>query len=158
MASTTAIDEQPPPFESLYQIQDSNEPAEYDGARSVPSFAGSTPETQHQLQRASLRTLAEYEDEDEEEELPPYHDVVEPTQLPPYEERYLLEPVVSYIMYQIDRKVQILTPATRAGLRRPRYRMTARSGIFSKKPDYTLTRLLTGAAAAAESNTSKEVA
>jgi hypothetical protein len=156
MASMTTISEQPPPFESLPQSRFLDGSHEVERARSVPSLAEATSELQSQSQRTPLRTLTEYEAE--EDELPQYDDVIAPAALPQYEERHLLEPVVSYNMYQIDRKLQIVTPATRAGLRRPRYRIGARSGIFSKKPDFTLTRLLTGAAAGAESSPGKEVA
>jgi hypothetical protein len=96
---------------------------------------------------------------EEEEELPQYDHDAEPVQLPDYEERHRLAPVVSYNVYQINRKLQVLTPATRATFDRPRYRIVARSGpsIFSKKADFTLTRLPTGATAATENCPGKDV-
>jgi hypothetical protein len=94
-----------------------------------------------------------------EDDLPDYDHSDAPARLPDYEERHLLEPVVSYNIYQITRKLQVLTPATRASFGRPRYRLMARSvpSVFSKKADFTLTRLPTGAAAAAERSPGKEV-
>jgi hypothetical protein len=90
------------------------------------------------------------------EELPAYTTEI----APPYEERQNLEPVLSYGFYQIGRKLQIVTPATRATIYRPRYRITTRSAtsIFSKKPEYTLTKLPTGADAAVAGSRSKDVA
>jgi len=155
----TALD-RPPAFDD---VAHGGLPAHHPGIRSSHAVTSSSslriPEADL-LRRATiagpLATLAEYADD--EEELPDYEEVTTRSRLPGYEERYLLEPVVSYNIYQIDRKLQILTPASRALFGRPRYRVTARSGIFSKKADCTLTRLPTGAAAAAERTPGKEVA
>jgi hypothetical protein len=90
------------------------------------------------------------------EELPAYTAEIAPA----YEERQNLEPVLSYCFYSIARKLQIITPATRATLNRPRYRITQRSApsLFSKKPEYTLTKLLSGAEAAVVGSKGKDVA
>jgi len=94
----------------------------------------------------------------EEEELPHYE--AEGIGLPVYEERHLLAPVISYNFYQINRKLQIITPATLATIDRPRYRASCRTApsVFSKKADLTLTRLPSGAQAAAESCSGKDIA
>lgn len=91
-----------------------------------------------------------------DEELPAYTAEIAPA----YEERQNLEPVLSYCFYQIARKLQVVTPATRATLGRPRYRITTRSttSIFSKKPEYTITKLPSGAEAAVAVSKAKDVA
>jgi hypothetical protein len=81
-----------------------------------------------------------------DEELPQY----EAVNLPLYEERHLQVPVVSYCIYQITRKMQIITPTAMRNFDRPRYRISSRGGpsMFSKKADFTLTRLPAGRQAA----------
>lgn len=70
------------------------------------------------------------------------------------------EALLSFCFYQVARKIQIITPATHAILTRPRYRISARSttGIFSKKPGYTLTKLALGAEAASLDSKGEDVA
>jgi hypothetical protein len=91
-----------------------------------------------------------------EDDLPAYSEETAPA----YEENHNTEPVISYCFYQVARKLQVATPATLATINRPRYRITTRSAasIFSKKPEYTLTRLPTGAEAAVAGSRGKDVA
>jgi hypothetical protein len=95
----------------------------------------------------------------DDEELPAYEEEAHAT-APVYEERHRLAPVISYCFYQISRKLQIITPATITTLDRPRYRVSNRSSpnVFSKKADYTLTKLPRGAQAATSSCSGKDVA
>lgn len=89
-----------------------------------------------------------------DEELPSY----EEHNLPAYAERHLQAPVVSYCIYQITRKVQVITPAALSNFDQPRYRVSTRGSpsLFSKKADYTLTRVPAGRAL--ESKPEKDVA
>jgi hypothetical protein len=91
-----------------------------------------------------------------DEELPEYDSL----SLPAYAERHLQIPVVSYCIYQITRKVQIITPAAQRNVDRPRYRITGRGSpsLFSKKADFTLTRIPAGRAAALGACPDKNVA
>jgi hypothetical protein len=83
-----------------------------------------------------------------DEELPEYEEQGE-VNLPDYRERHHQTPVVSYGVYQITRKVQIVTPAAIPSFSRPRYRVSARgASLFSKKADFTLTRIPAGRATA----------
>lgn len=92
------------------------------------------------------------------EELPAYTAEIAPAYEEP--ESQTLEPALSFCFYQIARKLQIITPATRASLNRPRYRVTTRStaSLFSKKPGYTLTRLPSSVEAAVIGSKGKDVA
>lgn len=93
----------------------------------------------------------------EYDELPQYEGQNDAGPLPDYQERHLLEPVASYSLYQINRKLQVHTPAIRGAFDRPRYRLEARSGLFSKRADHTLVRLPTDTASAAETCPGTEV-
>ena len=157
----TTIDELPPAFDDIVHDRNADEQDVDGGIDRSRTNSGTAFEDVDQLMRRA--TIAgplptTHEHEHGGEELPDYEEAAGPAELPNYEERHLLAPVVSYNVYQIDRKLQILTPATRASFARSRYRITARSGLFSKKADYTLTRLPTGAAAAAERSPGQEVA
>jgi hypothetical protein len=154
--TTILTEEQPPAFDDIAYTQPTIALSPI--ARSGPQPDGDEHSTAGAITQ-QLAVTAPLEAPDEDEELPEYQDEEGRSQLPDYEERHLLEPVVSYNVYQISRKLQILTPATRATFDRPRYRVTARSGpsIFSKKPNFTLTRLPTGAHAAVENCPGKEV-
>lgn len=92
------------------------------------------------------------------DELPAYTEEIVPAYEGPDSENQ--EPVLSFCFYQVARKLQIITPATHATLTRPRYRISARStsGIFSRKPGYTLTRLASGAEAASLDSKGEDVA
>jgi len=70
------------------------------------------------------------------EDLPSY----EPYSVPLYEESYV-EPVVSYVWQQVNRKRRIIKPILSCD-QFPSYSITARTGpnIFSKKSDFTLER------------------
>jgi len=149
-------EEQPPPFEAVSRR-----------ASILPSTFESEQNRQLELlgqdqQPSTSSTVPSAPPLEEEEELPSYEAGDGSATPPDYAERHLLEPVVSYNVYQINRKLQVLTPATRATFDRPRYRLTSRSGpsVFSKKADYTLTRLPTGdagTASAAENCPGKDV-
>jgi hypothetical protein len=91
-----------------------------------------------------------------DEELPEY----EALTLPSYEERHLQVPVVSYCSYQVTRTIQIITPTAVNSAGRPRYRLSGRGSprLFTKKADFTLTRLPTGRQAALGSCPERNVA
>jgi hypothetical protein len=91
-----------------------------------------------------------------DEELPSY----EGHSLPSYEERHLQAPVVSYCFYQVTRTIQIITPTAMNNAGRPRYRLAGRGSprLFSKKADFTLTRLPTGRQAALGNCPERDVA
>lgn len=92
------------------------------------------------------------------DELPAYTEEI----VPAYEEPdgRDCESTLSFCFYQIARKLQIVTPATHATLNRSRYRISTRSttGVFSKKPGYTLTKLSSGAEAASLDSKGEDVA
>ncbi|QDS74825.1 hypothetical protein FKW77_002570 [Venturia effusa] len=92
------------------------------------------------------------------DELPAYTEEIVPAYEEPDNESH--EPTLSFCFYQIARKLQVITPATHTTLNRPRYRISTRStaGIFSKKPDYTLTRLSSTAEAASLDSKGEDVA
>jgi hypothetical protein len=93
---------------------------------------------------------------EEEEELPEYDE----HSLPAYTERHLQAPVISYCIYQNTRKIQMITPAAHINFDRPRYRISGRGSpsLFSKKADFTLTRVPTGRVAALGNCPEKNVA
>ncbi|TID14739.1 hypothetical protein E2P81_ATG08693 [Venturia nashicola] len=92
------------------------------------------------------------------DELPAYTEELVPAYERPHGDNE--QPVLSFCFYQVARKVQIITPATHATLDRPRYRISARSstGIFSKKPGYTLTKLSSSAETASLDSKGEDVA
>ncbi|KAE9965832.1 hypothetical protein BLS_007374 [Venturia inaequalis] len=92
------------------------------------------------------------------DELPTYTEEIVPAYEGPHSHNQ--EPALSFCFYQVARKVQIITPATHATLTRPRYRISARSttGIFSKKPSYTMTKLALPAEAASLDSKGEDVA
>lgn len=92
------------------------------------------------------------------DELPAYTEEIVPAYEGPDSE--IQEPVLSFCFYRIARKLQIITPATHVTLNRPRYRISSPSitGIFSKKPGYTLTKLASGAEAASLDSKGEDVA
>jgi len=154
--SMTTIPEQPPTFDEVVRSRNTGHPIDVaDGGEGSEDNVDEDSLHRRATIAGPIHALNLRHELDEQ--LPDYEEAAGPSELPNYEERHLLEPVVSYNVYQIDRKLQILTPATRASFSRSRYRITARPSIFSKKADFTLTRLPTGAAAAAERTPGKDV-
>jgi hypothetical protein len=92
-----------------------------------------------------------------DEELPEYDATIV---LPVYIDRHLQNPVASYCIYQVGRKLQCITPADMSSFDRPRYRLSARASpsLFSKKADFTLTRLPGGRQAALGNCPERDVA
>ncbi|KIW02465.1 uncharacterized protein PV09_06273 [Verruconis gallopava] len=157
--TTWSNEDLPPAFEDVVDVSAVITLPPLDGSDDNDDLAFRTESiTQNDPTISTTRTLLD-EEVDDAEEPPGYGQETGLPQLPGYAERHLLEPVVAYNVYQINRRLQVLTPATRATFSRPRYRVTARLGpaMFSKKADFTLTRLPTGIAAATENSPGKDV-